>query len=198
MEEIKQILSLFDTVEKWNSYIELSNMKDTLVNELKKRLLEEIRRIGKEKLKDSGWDFYDKLLDGIGIAPYDSDLGVGLVFGYWNRGGVYARSSVVFSKKGINYSKLHEIVLQNSHILPLKSPLQDYAENSHEWEPYVKRIPANVFEVANEITSVELCLYRAKDHTKEMAEDIWKEVFEPFANKEVGEVLKSIVEKTRC
>lgn len=197
MEEIKQVLSLFDTVEKWNSYIELSNMREALVNELKTRLLEELRRIGEKKLKDSGWEFYDRLSDGIGIAPYDSDLGVGLVFGYWNRRGIYARSSVVFSKKGINYSKLHEMVLQNSHELPLKSILQDYIENFHEWEPYVKRIPANVFEVSDEITSIDLCLYRAKDHAKEMAEDIWKEVFEPFTNKKVGEIMKFIAEKAK-
>ena len=66
-----------------------------------------------------------------------------------------------------------------------------------EWEPYVKRIPAKVFGVSEEVTSIEQCLYRAKDHAKEMAEDIWKEVFEPFAKKEVGNIIKSLANELR-
>ena len=78
-------------------------------------------------------------------------------------------------------------------------PLQDYEENKqHGWLPYVKKIPARFFDVSDEVITPELCLYRAKNHAKEMAEHIWKEVFEPFTNKEVGEILKSIVEKTKC
>ena len=59
MEEIKQILSLFDTAEKWNSYIELSNMREALVNELKTRFFKELYHIGSKELKDSGWCFDD-------------------------------------------------------------------------------------------------------------------------------------------
>ena len=198
MEDIKQVLALFDNEEKWNSYIELSNMKDALVSELKTRLLNELRRIGNEKLKDSGWVFYDRFKDEIGIVPIDSDLGIGVVFEYWKRGGAYSRSSVIFSKEGINYSFLHDLIKQIRDKLPLQGPLQDYTENPHSWEPYIKRIPANVFGVSDDVTSIEQCLYRAKDHAKDLAEDIWQEVFEPFANKEVGEILKSIVEKTKC
>ncbi len=198
MEDIKQVLALFDNKEKWNSFIELSNMKEALVNELKTSLLNELRRIGNEKLKESGWVFYDRFKDGIGIIPVDSDLGVGVVFEYWKRGGEYSRSSVIFAiteeKEGIKYSKLHEQIRQ----IREKLPLQDYSENPHGWEPYIKRIPAKVFRVSDDVTSIEQCLYRAKDYAKELAEDIWQEVFEPFANKEVGEILKSIVEKTKC
>ena len=34
MEDIKQVLALFKSAEEWNSYIEISNLKDELVNQL--------------------------------------------------------------------------------------------------------------------------------------------------------------------
>lgn len=39
MNEIEKVLSLFKTAEDWNSFVELSNMKDMMVRELKSRLL---------------------------------------------------------------------------------------------------------------------------------------------------------------
>lgn len=39
MEEVKHVLELFDSAEKWKAYIELSNMREGLLNELKSRLL---------------------------------------------------------------------------------------------------------------------------------------------------------------
>ncbi len=38
MNEIEKVLSLFKTAEDWNSFVELSNMKDMMVRELKCRL----------------------------------------------------------------------------------------------------------------------------------------------------------------
>lgn len=195
MEEIKQVLSLFDTVVKWNSYIELSNMREALVNELKTRLYKEICNIGDEKLKDSGWCFDDNNnVNIIRIFPEGTKLiGVAIEFQWWNYDWGHRSCFIWTNPDIVDISSLKHSQIRE------KNPLQDFEENNQsDWLPYVKKIPANVFDVANEITSVELCLYRAKDYAKEMAEDIWKEVFEPFANKNVGKELKSIVEVTRC
>ena len=43
MNEIEKVLSFFKTAEDWNSFVELSNMKDMMVRELKGRLLTEMR-----------------------------------------------------------------------------------------------------------------------------------------------------------
>ena len=43
MEEVKKVLALFDSAEKWNAFIELSNMRNAMVDELKGRLLVELQ-----------------------------------------------------------------------------------------------------------------------------------------------------------
>ena len=50
MEEIKGILSLFDSAETWDAFIELSEMRTGLVNELSSRLMVELQKIAKENL----------------------------------------------------------------------------------------------------------------------------------------------------
>ena len=54
MEEVNTVLSLFDSTEKWKAYIELANMKQDLVSELKKRLITELRKVAETNLADSG------------------------------------------------------------------------------------------------------------------------------------------------
>lgn len=39
MNEMEKVLNLFKTADDWNSFVELSNMKDMMVRELKRRLL---------------------------------------------------------------------------------------------------------------------------------------------------------------
>ena len=56
MEEVKKVLALFDSAEKWNAFIELSNMRNAMVDELKGRLLVELQRIVNSDLVDSGWE----------------------------------------------------------------------------------------------------------------------------------------------
>ena len=34
MEEVNKVMTLFDSKDKWNAFIELSNMRTELVNEL--------------------------------------------------------------------------------------------------------------------------------------------------------------------
>ena len=58
MEEVKKVLALFDSAEKWNAFIELSNMRNAMVDELKARLLVELQRIASNDLIDSGWNLF--------------------------------------------------------------------------------------------------------------------------------------------
>ena len=53
MEEIKNVMALFDSKDKWNAFIELSNMRTELVNELKDRLIIELKKIAESRLTDS-------------------------------------------------------------------------------------------------------------------------------------------------
>lgn len=66
MNEIENVLSLFKTAEDWNSFVELSNMKDMMVRELKRRLLTEMRKIAVPKLSGADWE-YDANCDYISI-----------------------------------------------------------------------------------------------------------------------------------
>ena len=76
-------------------------------------------------------------------------------------------------------------------------PLDGYEENieNHGWLPFIKVIPSTIFDVDESITSVEGCLYRAKDNAAQLANDLWKEVFEPFANKECADKFCEIIKK---
>ena len=67
MNEIENVLSLFKTAEDWNSFVELSNMKDMMVRELKSRLLTEMRIIAESNLSGVGWK-YDAKDDYISIV----------------------------------------------------------------------------------------------------------------------------------
>ena len=67
MNEIENVLSLFKTTEDWNSFVELSNMKDMMVCELKSRLLNKMRIIAESNLSGAGWK-YDAKDDYISIV----------------------------------------------------------------------------------------------------------------------------------
>lgn len=79
----------------------------------------------------------------------------------------------------------------------MRLPLQDYEDNikNNRWLPFVKQIPAWVFEVENDITSVEKCLYTAKDYASRLARNLWEEVYKPFANKEIADLMRSFVKQ---
>ncbi len=74
-------------------------------------------------------------------------------------------------------------------------PLQDYEENyhNHSWIPFIKQIPSEVFDVDNDITSVEECLYMAKDNATQLTINIWENVFKPFATKENADLMRNFV-----
>lgn len=62
MNEIEKVLSLFKTAEDWNSFVELSNMKDMMVRELKRRLLTEMQKIAESNLSGAGWEYDASIL----------------------------------------------------------------------------------------------------------------------------------------
>ena len=194
MEEVKQVLALFNSQEKWNAFIELSNMKDDIVNELKSRLLVELQIIADNSLADSGWLFGSDN-NGVYIKPKRTELiAISIEWSWWNQ------SNVLWCKRGtflwvdansIDSSKVFEQVQTYRN----KLAFQDYVENiqNHTWFPYVKQIPASVFNVNESTTSIEECLYMAKDNAKLLAENLWKQVFEPFANKECANLMEFFV-----
>ena len=72
MNVIEKVLSLFKTAEDWNSFVELSNMKDMMVRELKRRLLTEMQKIAESNLSGAGWE-YDASDDYISIVLQKQD-----------------------------------------------------------------------------------------------------------------------------
>lgn len=195
MEEVNTVLSLFDSADKWNAYIELSNMKQDLVNELKKRLLTELRKVAEINLFGSGWNFFADN-ESIYIKPKGTLLiGFGIEWKWWNY------SANPWCKRGAclwvdaqnanSRNVFDEIKFRKESL-----PLDNYEENieNHGWFPFIKKIPSTVFNVNDSITSVEECLYRAKDNAEQLAKDLWKEVFEPLANKECADMFFRIVQ----
>lgn len=194
MEEVKQVLALFDSADKWNAFIEISNMREKLINELKDRLVIELKKITGNSLADSGWDFYADY-SVIEIKPiYTSNIDIRIEWNSWNSSNMpWCRRAVCVwvDARSINSTNVFNLIKSEKERLPL----QDYEENiqNHSWLPFIKQIPSKIFNVDDNITSVEECLYMAKDDAAQLAKNLWENIFKPFANKETAYLLSSFV-----
>ena len=129
------------------------------------------------------------------MYPNESRLiAVSIEWELWNRSdapwyrrgvGIWVYDSEACSRKV--YDKLKEL----RHSLPLDG-FEDNLDN-HPWFPFVRQIPASVFEVKDNVVSVEECLYMANVNPKQLALNIWNNVFEPFATKKCSEIFSSAV-----
>ncbi len=194
MEEVKKVLALFDSAEKWSAFIELSNMRNEMVDELKSRLIAELSKIAEIKLADTGWEFISDN-NSISIRPIGSQLiAITIEWSWWNAPNTpWCRRGVCIwvDANNVNSSNVFENIKINKKSLPL----QEYEENiqNHTWLPYVKQIPSRVFDVDDSKTSVEECLYMAKDNSAKLAMNLWENVFNPFATKEYADLFRSLV-----
>ena len=194
MEEVNIVLSLFDSADKWKAYIELVNIKQDLVNELKNRLLVELRKVAETNLVGSGWYFYFDNKNSIYIKIETTPVvGVVIDFGYWNSDCPWCKRGVCLwvDSNNANSSDISNAIKSCKDSLPL----DNYEDNIHNnaWFPFIKKIPSTIFDVDDSITSMEECLYRAKDNAEQLAKELWKEVFEPFANKECADKFCEII-----
>lgn len=189
----EKLMELFDSSEKWSAFIGLSNMKNQLLDRLKSRLLNELKIIANKELTNTMWSFdYDK--NHISIKPTGSpQIGITIEWNYWNENFPWCiRGACIWVDcKKTNGAVVFNNIKANSHLLPM----HNYEENAqnHEWLPFIKQIPSKVFEVGDSQISVEECLYMAKDNARRLAENIWEEVFEPFAKKEYANIMSSCV-----
>lgn len=185
MNEIEKVLSLFETAEDWNSFVELSNMKDMMVRELKCRLLTEMRKIAVPKLSGADWE-YDAKDDYISIVLQGHHaLSICIEWRHWSW---YKRGAGIW----IDPSKIapEDFIGNVNANADLKGFLTDngfHESRENAWYPFMKTIPAKVFFQKDSNDScrlVEECLFRAKQDAKGLADDLWEEVFKPFVEKE--------------
>lgn len=195
MNEIEKVLSLFKTAEDWNSFVELSNMKDMMVRELKSRLLTEMRKIAVPKLSGADWD-YDANYDYISIVlqKYHS-LSIRIEWRHWSwykRGaGIWINHPEIIPEKFIGK------VNANADLKGFLTANGFHESRENAWYPFMKTIPATVFHDDNNDSCklVEECLFRAKQDAKGLADDLWEEVFKPFVeNKNVISMLVEVLQ----
>ena len=185
MNEIEKVLSLFKTVEDWNSFVELSNMKDMMVRELKNRLLNEMRIIAESNLSGAGWE-YDAKDDYISIVlQKHHSLSICIEWRHWSwykRGaGIWVNPSEIIPEKFIGK------VNANADLKDFLTANGFHESRENAWYPFMKTIPAKVFSQKDSNDScklVEECLFRAKQDAKGLADELWEEVFKPFVEKE--------------
>lgn len=196
MEEIEDVLTLFDSAETWNAFIELSEMRTGLVNELSSRLMVELQKIAKENLANTGWTFYvngdenyPKRVCRLYPYPDEELIGVAIEWGFWTIPWCRRGACVFVNADKTNYMKVRDRIKASRDVLPLHG----YEETTHGWLPFAKQIPARVFQVEPDVTSVEKCLYLAKDHAPVLARSLWEEVFQPFAYPEYAEKMRNCV-----
>lgn len=192
MNEIEKVLSLFKTAEDWNSFVELSNMKDMMVRELKRRLLTEMQKIAESNLSGAGWE-YDANCDYISIVLHGHHtLKLGIEWKFWTCPW-YERGAGIW----INPSEITPVdfigkVYGNTKLKDFLTAKGFHESREHLWYPFVKTIPATVFHDGNNDSCklVEECLFRAIQDAKGLADNLWEEVFKPFVeNKNVISML---------
>lgn len=190
MENIKQIMDLFDNAEKWSAYIELSNYRVSLVEYLKSTLCQEIQALANSKLQNTGWIFeYNNDLN-LKMYPEASKLiAVAIEWGFWNEPWYRRGVGIWVNAHETDYRKVYEKLKELRHSLPLDG----FEDRDHAWIPFTKQIPASVFGVTDKVESVEECLYMASVNPKQLSLNIWHNVFEPFATKEYSELFTSVV-----
>lgn len=185
MNEIVNVLNLFKTADEWSSFVELSNMKDMMVRELKSRLLTEMRKIAESNLSGAGWK-YDANYDYISIVlQKHHSLSFCIEWKHWSwykRGaGIWINPSEITPEKFIGK------VNANADLKSFLTANGFHESRKNAWYPFMKTIPAKVFfqNVNNDSCRlVEECLFRAKQDAKGLANDLWEEVFKPFVEKE--------------
>lgn len=191
MNEIEKVLSLFKTAGDWNSFVELSNMKDMMVRELKSRLLTEMRKIAVPKLSGADWE-YDAKDDYISIVlQKHHSLSIRIEWRHWSW---YKRGAGIWiNPSGIIPEKFIGNVNANADLKAFLTANGFHESRENAWYPFMKTIPAKVFfqNVNNDSCQlVEECLFRAKQDAKGLADNLWEEVFKPFVeNKNVISML---------
>ena len=191
MNEIEKVLSLFKTAEDWNSFVELSNMKDMMVRELKRRLLTEMQKIAESNLSGAGWE-YDASDDYISIVlQKHPSLSICIEWRHWSW---YKRGAGIWiNPSEINPEKFIGKVNANADLKGFLTANGFHESRENAWYPFMKTIPAKVFFQKGNNDScklVEECLFRAKQDAKGLADNLWKEVFKPFVeNKNVISML---------
>ncbi len=188
MNEIEKVLSLFKTAEDWNSFVELSNMKDMMVRELKGRLLTEMRIIAESNLSGAGWE-YDAKDDYISIVlQKHQSLSIRIEWRHWSwyeRGaGIWINPSEIIPDKFIGK------VNANADLKGFLTANGFHESRENAWYPFMKTIPAEVFFSNDSCRLVEECLFRAIQDAKGLADNLWEKVFKPFVeNKNVISML---------
>lgn len=190
MNEIENVLSLFKTAEDWNSFVELSNMKDMMVRELKRRLLTEMRKIAESNLSGAGWE-YDASDDYISIVlQKHPSLSICIEWRHWSW---YKRGAGIWiNPSEINPEKFIGKVNANADLKGFLTDKGFHESRENAWYPFMKTIPAEVFFSNDSCRLVEECLFRAKQEAKELADDLWETVFRPFVENE--NVIRMLVE----
>lgn len=196
MNEIEKVLSLFKTAEDWNSFMELSNMKDMMVRELKCRLLTEMRIIAESNLSGADWE-YDANCDYISIVLHGHHtLKLGIEWKFWTCPW-YERGAGIW----INPSEITPVdfigkVYGNTKLKDFLTAKGFHESREHLWYPFVKTIPATVFHDGNNDSCklVEECLFRAIQDAEGLAKDLWNNVFNPFVEGNVISMLVKVLQ----
>lgn len=196
MNEMEKVLSLFKTAEDWNSFVELSNMKDMMVRELKCRLLTEMRIIAESNLSGADWE-YDANCDYISIVLHGHHtLKLGIEWKFWTCPW-YERGAGIW----INPSEITPVdfigkVYGNTKLKDFLTAKGFHESREHLWYPFVKTIPATVFHDGNNDSCklVEECLFRAIQDAEGLAKDLWNNVFNPFVEGNVISMLVKVLQ----
>ena len=189
MNEIEKVLSFFKTAEDWNSFVELSNMKDMMVRELKRRLLNEMRIIAESNLSGAGWK-YDAKDDYISIVLQKHySLSICIEWRHWSW---YKRGAGIW----IDPSKIapEDFIGNVNANADLKGFLTDngfHESRKNAWYPFMKTIPATVFHDGNNdsCSLEEEGRFKVIQDGEVWGKGLWNNGVEPLVNKNVISML---------
>lgn len=185
-----ELRELFNTQEKWDAFLELWYVKDSLRNHWFDQTAEKVRQLvvnhpnGKPWLVSSGYFW-------IRLSPSEEgvdSLSINIDFS--------ARKSSLWVNANLfdSASVSSDIQANVSTLLPC---LPGYVSNNHPWCPMLKDIPSDIINFEPDWKTFDSYMYKWAADGDSMAVRIFSEFFEPLLKANMASLFAEISKKAQ-
>lgn len=185
-----EIGRLFDTQEKWDAFLDLCYIKNTLRKHWFYHTIDAVDRLVLNHPRHNGWklfrgDFWVRLSP---VETGQESLSINIDF--WHRS-----SSLWINANHYDSKNVNNLIEQNSStLLPV---LPGFVTNNNPWEPMVKTIPADIINYEADEKTFDSFMFTWNNKEAIVAQRIFEEYLEPVMKPEILEVFKTISNESK-
>ena len=181
---LQQAIALFDTQEKWDAFLELCSIKDTIRDKWLNALMEKIRQLF-DSIADTGkWQYMnDKGMPRIFPSQLSNDHHMDIRINLWDM-----RGYLCIKKEMYNSEAARKMVQNNPKIMPLLNGFEYY----NEWDIYNKPFATDICE-----SSRDSSCYLWGHDTERVANAIFETYLHPFMTDEIADFFVQVCNETK-